>query len=141
MKKLSPAQVSRFFLFALPSFWLLAILFLALVVWNVGFAEPDLIPIVLVCIAILISAASLTKKRNLVCFPIILIGIYIFFTTQNDQHIGYIVPLYGIYLVLHYFVCWMFLQKHEASVHKEDWFASTLLFITIIFAFSILFTA
>ena len=87
MKKLSSTQISRFFLFALPSFWLLAILFLALVVWDVGFAEPDLIPIVFVSIAILISAAFLTKQRNRVCFPMILIGIYIFFTMQNDQHI------------------------------------------------------
>lgn len=132
MQKFSPTQMSRFFLFALPSFWLLAILFLALVVWNVGFADPDLIPIVFVSIAILISAAFLTKRRTWFCFPMILIGIYIFFTTQNDQHIGYIVPLYGIYLVLHYLVCWIYLRKHEASA---------ILCITILFAFSILFLA
>ena len=141
MKKLSSTQMSRFFLFALPCFWLLAILLLALVLWDVGFAEPDLIPVVLVSIAILISAAFLTKRRNRVCFPIILIGIYIFFTTQNDQHIGYIVPLYGIYLVLHYLAYWIYLRKHETSAHKEDRFASAILCITILFAFSILFIA
>jgi len=148
MKKPLSEQIIRFILFALPSFWLLAVLFIALVIWKVGLNEPDLPPVALVCVAILVAAVFLTRNQVWVCAPMVVLGLSPFFIPGSDQHVGHITALYGAYLALHYSACLVvplfgILKKNSGkhsgdSAHGEDKTLVAILCITIIFACSLL---
>ena len=113
MKKPTSVQISKFVLFASPCYWLLALMFIALVIWKVGFNEPDLIPIVWVSIAIIVAAIFLLKKYYWISLPMVLLGVYIFLVLQNDQYFGHIFQLYGAYLILHYSACGLYVFRNK----------------------------
>ena len=126
-------------LFALPSFWTLALLFIVLVFMNRGFI-PDLIPVTLVSAAIIVAAILLAKKNYWICLPMIALGIYI--ALQQDQHFGLIFCFFGVYMVLHYLVCGLHVyrnrKKDGGSEHGGDKIMVALAYMAIVFAFSLL---
>ena len=132
-------QIQKFLLFALPSFWTLAVLFIVLVIWNEGFI-PDLIPVTLVSIAIIVTAILLAQKYYWICLPMIALGIYI--ALQDDQFVGHILQLFGTYMILHYLVCGVYVYKNRkkdgGTEHSGDKALFAIVCITIIFAFSLL---
>ena len=138
MRKITSNQIQKFLLFALPSFWTLAVLFIVLVIWNEGFI-PDLIPVTLVSIAIIVTAILLAQKYYWICLPMIALGIYI--ALQDDQFVGHILQLFGTYMILHYLVCGVYVYKNRkkdgGTEHSGDKTLVTIVFITIIFAFSL----
>ena len=138
MRKITSNQIQKFLLFALPSFWTLAVVFIVLVIWNEGFI-PDLIPVTLVSIAIIVTAILLAQKYYWICLPMIALGIYI--ALQDDQFVGHILQLFGTYMILHYLVCGVYVYKNRkkdgGTEHSGDKTLVTIVFITIIFAFSL----
>ncbi|MCI9156102.1 MAG: hypothetical protein HFF44_04055 [Lawsonibacter sp.] len=112
MRKIASEQILKFLLFASPCYWTLTVIFIAFVIWRVGLSEPDLIPVALVSIAIIIAAILLVKKYYWICLPMIALGVYI--ALQDDQFVGHIFHSYGAYLILHYLVCGIY------SVYKKD---------------------
>lgn len=117
MKKSASDHVERFLLFALPCYWTLVVIFIALVVWRVGFDEPDLIPLVWVSIAMIAAAFFLVKNHYWVCLPMMALGSYI--ALQDDQFVGHIFHLYGTYLILHYLVCGVCVFKRKKGGGKS----------------------
>ena len=138
MRKITSNQIQKFLLFALPSFWTLAVLFIVLVIWNEGFI-PDLIPVTLVSIAIIVTAILLVQKYYWICLPMIALGIYI--ALQDDQFVGHILQLFGTYMILHYLVCGVYVYKNRkkdgGTEHSGDKALVAIVCITIIFAFSL----
>ena len=138
MRKITSNQIPKFLLFALPSFWTLAVLFIVLVIWNEGFI-PDLIPVTLVSIAIIVTAILLAQKYYWICLPMIALGIYI--ALQDDQFVGHILQLFGTYMILHYLVCGVYVYKNRkkdgGTEHSGDKTLVVIVCITIIFAFSL----
>lgn len=137
-KKMSN-QIQRFLLFAFPSFCTLAVLFIVLVIWREGFI-PDLIPVTLVSIAIIVTAILLVKKYYWICLPMIALGICI--ALQDDQFVGHILRLFGAYMILHYLACGVYVYKNRkkdgGTGHREDKALVAIVCITIFFAFSLL---
>lgn len=86
MRKPTVEQAGKFMLFASPCYWTLAVLFIVLVIWKVGFSEPDLIPVTLVSIAVIAAAVLLTKKYYWISLPMIALGVYI--ATREDQFLN-----------------------------------------------------
>ena len=109
MKKPTSDQTTKFLLFAFPCYWTFAVLFIVLVIWKVGLNEPDLIPVALVSVAIIIAAILLVKKYYWISLPMIVLGIYI--ALQDAQFVGHILRFFGIYLILHYVVCGVYVYK------------------------------
>jgi len=109
MKKPEPEQISKFILFAFPCYWTFALLFIALAIWKVGVTEPDLVPVVLISIAVITAAAFLVNGRYFVTFPMMALGAYI--ALMRDQHAEGIFRLFGIYLILHYAICLFYVIK------------------------------
>ena len=103
MKKPTTDRTTKFLLFALPCYWTSAVLFIVLVIWKVGLSEPDLIPVVLVSVEIIIAAILLVKNHYWISLPMILLGAYI--AQQDDQFVGHILRFFGVYLILHYVLC------------------------------------
>ena len=138
MRKITSNQIQKFLLFALPSFWTLAVLFIVLVIWNEGFI-PDLIPVTLVSIAIIVTAILLAQKYYWICLPMIALGIYI--ALQDDQFVGHILQLFGTYMILHYLVCGVYVYKNRkkdgGTEHSGDKTLVAIVCIAIIFAFSL----
>ena len=98
-------------LFAFPCYWTLTVLFIALVFWKVGWKEPDLIPLALISIAIILAAIMLAKGYYGVCIPMIMLGLSI--ASQTDQHVGHLFKLFGAYLMLHYAACGVYVFKNK----------------------------
>lgn len=109
MKKPTSDQIGRFILFALPSFWTLAVLFIVLVIWRGDFLESDMLPVLLVTIAIITAAVLLVKKQSRICWPMIVLGIYI--ALLDDQFAGHLFRFYGIYLIVHYAVSGVYVHR------------------------------
>lgn len=139
MRKISSNQIPTVLLFALPSFWTLAVLFIVLVIWNKGFIS-DLIPVTLVSIAIIVAAILLVKRYGWICLLMIALGIYI--ALQQDQHFGLIFRFFGIYMMLHYAACGLHLyinRKKEGETGRTvDYAMVAIAYMPILFAFSIL---
>lgn len=113
MKKATSEQLSEFVIFASPCYWLLALMVIALAIWKVGFHEPDLLSLAWVSIAIIVAAIFLVKRYYWISFPMVLLGVYIFYALQHDQHFGHIFQLYGAYLILHYSACFIYVFKNR----------------------------
>lgn len=111
MKKLSTGQVGKFLLFSSPCYWTCAVLFIVLVIWKVGLREPDLIPVVLVSLAIIVAGILLVKDYYWISFPMIGLGIYI--ALQDDQFVGHILHLFGAYIIVHYVICGVYVYMHK----------------------------
>jgi len=139
MRRITSNQIPAFLLFALPSFWTLAVLFIVLIIWKEGFI-PDLIPVILVTIAIIVAAVLLVKKYGWICLPMIALGIYI--ALQQDQHFGLIFLLFGIYMMLHYAACGVHLyvnrKKDGETGLRVDYAMVAIAYMPILFVFSIL---
>ena len=139
MRKITPNQIQKILLFALPSFWTLAVLFIVLIIWNEGFVS-DLIPVMLVSIAIIVTAILLVRKYYWICFPMIALGIYI--ALHDDQFVGHILQSFGAYMILHYLACGVHVyktrKKDGSTEHSGDKSLIAIVCITIIFAFSLL---
>jgi len=139
MRKIASNQIQKFLLFALPSFWTLTVLFIVLAIWNEGFI-PDLIPVTLMSIAIIVTAILLVQKYYWICLPMIAFGIYI--ALQDDQFVGHILQFFGAYIILHYLACGVYVYKNRkkdgGAEHSGDNALVAIVCITIIFAFSLL---
>jgi len=109
MKKPTSDQIGRFILFAFPSFGTLALMFIVLVIWRGDFLKSDMLPVLLVTIAIITAAVLLMKRQIWVCLPMIVLGIRI--ALLDDQFIGPLFRFYGIYLIVHYAVCGVILHR------------------------------
>lgn len=132
-------QIPTFLLFAMPSFWTLAVFYIVFVLMKKGFIS-DLIPVTLVSIAIIVAAILLVKRYGWICLPMIALGIYI--ALQQDQHFGLIFRFFGIYMVLHYAACGVHLyinRKKEGETGRTvDYAMVAIAYMPILFAFSIL---
>lgn len=139
MRRIATNQIPTFLLFALPSFWTLALLFIVLVLMKKGFI-PDLIPVTLVSVAIMVAAILLVKKYYWICLPMIGFGIYI--ALQQDQHFGLIFRFFGVYMILHYLVCGVHVYRNRkndgGSERRGDKAMVALAYMAIVFAFSLL---
>ena len=109
MKRISSEQVTRFILFASPSYWTLALLFIVLAVWKTPINDPDVISVILLSAAIIIAAVFLTRSHYWISFLMTAFGILIML--QNDQHIGEVFTFYGLYLIVHYAMCGIYVYK------------------------------
>lgn len=140
MKKPTSNQIPQFLLFALPSFWTLAVLFITVGIWKTKISNPDVIAVALVSIAIIVSAILLVQKYYWICLPMIALGIYILL--QDDQFVGHILQFFGAYMILHYLVCGVYVYKNRkidwGTGHSGDKALVAIVCITIIFAFSLL---
>jgi len=139
MRKIASNQIQKFLLFALPSFWTLTVLFIVLAIWNEGFI-PDLIPVTLMSIAIIVTAILLVQKYYWICLPMIALGIYI--ALQDDQFVGHILQFFGAYIILHYLACGVYVYKNRkkegGTGHSGDKESIAIVGITIIFTFFLL---
>lgn len=139
MRKITLNQIQNVLLFALPSFWTLAVLFIVLIIWNEGFI-PDLIPVMLVSIAIIVTAILLVQKYYWICMPMIALGAYI--ALHDDQHVGHILRAFGAYMILHYLACGVYVytgrKKDGSGGRSGNKSLVAIVCITIIFAFSLL---
>lgn len=104
-------DISKTILFAFPCYWTLTVIFIALFFWKVGLNEPDLIPLALISIAIIVAAIMLAKGYYGACIPMIALGLYI--ALHTDQHVGHLFHLYGAYLILHYAACGMYVFRNK----------------------------
>ena len=86
-------------------------------IWKVGLSEPDLIPVVLVSVEIIIAAILLVKNHYWISLPMILLGAYI--AQQDDQFVGHILRFFGVYLILHYVVCGVYIYIQEQKKEKQ----------------------
>ena len=140
MKKPTSNQTPKFLLFALPSFWPLAVLFITVGIWKTKISNPDVIAVALVSIAIIVAAILLVRKYYWICLPMIALGIYI--ALQDDQFVGHILRLFGTYMILHYLVCGVYVYKNRkkdgGTEHSGDKALVAIVCITIIFALSLL---
>ena len=132
-------QMPTILLFALPSFWTLAVLFLVLAIWKKGFL-PDLIPVMLVTAAIMTAAVFLAKGYGWICLPMMALSLYI--ALQQDQHFGLIFFFFGIYMMLHYAACGVHIhvnrKKEEEREHTMDFAMAVIACLPILFASCVL---
>lgn len=103
MKKPTSTHVTQFCLFAFPCYWTLAVLFITVGIWKTKISNSDVIAVALVSVAIIVAAILLVKKYYWISLPMISLSIYI--ALQDDQHVGYILHFFGVYLLLHYLGC------------------------------------
>ena len=136
MKKPTSNQIPEFLLFAIPSFWTLAVLFITVGIWKTKISNPDVIAVALVSIAIIVAAILFVQKYYWICLPMIALGIYI--ALQDDQFVGHILQLFGAYIILHYLVCGVYgyksRKKDGGTEHSGDKAFIAIACITIIFA-------
>lgn len=111
MKNPISEHVAKFILFAFPCYWTLAVIFFALAYWEAELNNPDLISVAWVSIAIIAAAILLMRKYYWISLPMIALGIYI--TLQEDQFVGHILRFYGVYLILHYSACGVYVFKNR----------------------------
>ena len=88
-------------------------MFIVLVIWRGDFLASDMLPVSLVTASIIGTAILLMKKQSWVCLPMIVLGIRI--ALLDDQFAGHIFRLYGIYLIVHYAVCGVYLHREQRN--------------------------
>lgn len=111
MKKTISDQIAKFVLFSFPCYGILALVFIALVVWGVPLNNPDVISFAAVSAVILIAGVFLIMNHHWISIPMILLGAYIFCVGKDDQHFGLIFQVYGAYLILHFLFCFVYVIK------------------------------
>ena len=113
MKKLTAQQIAIFLLFAFPAYAPAAVMLIAVTVWKVSLLHHDILLLMLVIAVIFAAAALLMKKRCFITVPMFVLGGYIAVSLANEQHFGGVLKFYGIWLMLHYLVCFIYMLKKE----------------------------
>ena len=113
MKKWTPDQQIKFMLFVSPVYWTLVVIFIAVVIWRTSVSHPDVVTVTLISAAIIITAVFLVKGYAWISLPMMILGIYI--AQLGDQFAGHIQLLYGVYLVVHYLVCGVYVFRKKRT--------------------------
>ena len=102
-------KMAEFAFFAFPGYWTLALTFIVLFAWKTPLTDPDLLALIAVNAAILTAVFLLMKKCWWVIFPMIALAAFI--ALQKDGFTDHIFQLFGIYMILHYVVCGVYIRR------------------------------
>lgn len=116
MREIDTIKIAKFLLFAFPCYWSLALIFIATGIWKVSLSDPDLMAVIWLTGVIIAAAFLLAKKLFWVSFPMILLGAYIMLMLKEDQHFGVLGQLYGIYIIVHYLLCGIYVFKKSKEL-------------------------
>ncbi len=104
-------KAAEFAFFSFPCYWTLALACIALLAWKTPLMNPDLLAVLLVSAAIIATAVLLIKKHWWTVLPMIVLGAYI--TQIKDGFTDHIFQLFGLYMILHYIVCGIYVFKYR----------------------------
>lgn len=111
MKKFTSEQISKAVLFAFPCYWSLALWFIVVLFWKTSPLHPDVVAVALVSIANIVAGILLAKKYYWASIPMIILGAYIAWSLYNEQFMGHIFLFYGVYVMVHYLICGIYVYK------------------------------
>ena len=113
MRKISSQQLAEFCLFAFPCYFTFYLIFIALMFWKTPIGDPALMLTALITLAMIIAAVILIKGQYLICIPMSALGAFI--AAQDDQHFGGLFLCFGLYMVIHYLICGLYVYKNRGK--------------------------
>ena len=80
-------------------------------IWKTPISDPALTLTALITFAMIIAAFILIKGHYLICIPMSALGAFI--AVQDDQHMGGLFLCFGLYMVIHYLICGLYVYKNR----------------------------